>query len=65
MPMSASTMSGTPVEHVDRLIAVADGDDMNVFVGKRQLDHALNGDAVVGQKEGMGHVTVIGTYAAA
>ena len=56
MPMSASTMSGGRVfEDRDRLLAVAHRNDLHVLVGERQLDDALDGDAVVGQKQGMGH----------
>ena len=40
----------------DRLVAVADGDDVDVLVGERQLDDALNRDAVVGEKKGMRHL---------
>jgi hypothetical protein len=35
------------VEHGDGLLAIADRHDLNIFVGERQLDDALNGDAVV------------------
>ena len=64
MPTSASTMSGG----VARGAAIAwspslDGDDVDVLVGERQLDDALNRDAVVGQKQGMRHVALIGTKA--
>jgi hypothetical protein len=45
----------------DGLIAVADGDDGHVLVGKRQLDDALNRGAVVGQEQGVRHVSVIGS----
>ena len=44
------------LEPRDRLIAVADGDDVDFFVGERQLDDALNGDAVIGQKKGLRHL---------
>ena len=43
------------LEPGDRLVAVADGDDGDVLVGERQLDDALNGDAVVDQQEGRRH----------
>ena len=39
----------------DRLLAVADGDDLDVLVGERQLDDALNGDAVVGEEQLVRH----------
>ena len=45
---------------LDRLVAVADGDDSDVLVGKGQLDHALNGHAVVGEKKGLRHLGLIG-----
>ena len=35
----------------DGLLPVADRDDLNVLVGERQLDHALDRHAVVGQEE--------------
>ena len=44
------------VEAGDRLVAVADRDDLDVLVGKRQLDDALDGDAVVGEQQGVGTV---------
>jgi hypothetical protein len=43
------------LEPLDRLIAVADRDDGHVLVGKGQLDHALNRDAVVGKEKGVRH----------
>ena len=61
MPTSASTMSGgVRVDARDRLVAVADRDDVDVLVGERQLDDALNRDAVVGEEEGMRHLGLIG-----
>ena len=48
------------VEARDRLVAVADRDDLDVLVRERQLDDALNGDAVVGEEERMGHGLFIG-----
>jgi len=35
------------LDALDRLIAVADGDDRNGLVGERQLDNTLNRDTVV------------------
>jgi hypothetical protein len=35
----------------NRLLAVVHGDDMDVFARERQLDDALNRDAVVGQQQ--------------
>ena len=59
MPMSASTMSGGSASMPgDRLVAVADGDDLMSSSGKRQLDDALNRDAVVGQKQRLRHVSI-------
>ena len=58
--MSGGVLSRTG----NRLIAVADGDDADVLVREGQLDDALDGDAVVGEKEGMGHVMVIGKFEA-
>ena len=46
---------GDALEALDGLIAVADGDDGHVLIGKRQFDDALNRDAVVCEKEGMRH----------
>jgi hypothetical protein len=40
---------------LDRLPAVADGADVDVFVGKGQLDHALDRHAVVGKQQLVGH----------
>ena len=51
---------GDGLEARDRLIAVADGDDLDVLVGERQLDDALNRDAVVGQEQGLRHLGYIG-----
>ena len=45
---------------LNRLIAVADGDDLDGLVGERQLDDALNGDAVVGEKKSLRHLGLIG-----
>ena len=45
----------------DGLVAVADGDDLDALVGKCQFDYALNRGAVVGQKQGPGHVASIGS----
>ena len=39
------------LDALDRLLPVADGHDLDVLVGERQLDHSLNGDAVVGQQQ--------------
>ena len=49
------------VEALNGLIAIADGDDLDVLVSKRQLDDALNRHAVVGKKKGMRHVSNIGS----
>src|SRR5205823_13689318 len=38
------------VEALNGLIAIADGDDLDVLVSKRQLDDALNRHAVVGKR---------------
>ena len=48
------------LEMGNRLVAVADGDDLDVLVGKRQFDDALDGDAVVSQKKGVRHLGSIG-----
>ena len=48
------------VEARDRLVAVADGDDLDVLVGERQLDDALDRDAVVGEQKRMRHLGDIG-----
>ena len=45
---------------LDRLIAVADGDHLDVLVGERQLDDPLDRDAVVGKQNSLRHVDVIG-----
>ena len=44
----------------NRLVAVADCDHLDVFVGECQLDDALNSDAVVSEQESMGHLECIG-----
>ena len=49
------------IEVSDCLIAVADRDDLDVLVGEGQLDDALDGDAVVGKQQLMGHDGVIGS----
>ena len=43
------------LESLDRQVAVADGDDLDVLVREGQLDDALNGDAVVGQEQRVRH----------
>jgi len=48
------------LEALNRLFAVADRGHLNVLVGERQLDDALNRHAVVGQKEGVWHLGPIG-----
>ena len=52
---SAQLEDGTALEALDRLIAVADGDHLDVLVREGQLDDALNRDAVVGQQQGVRH----------
>ena len=47
-------------EPLDGLIAVADREDLDVLVGKCQLDDALNRDAIVGQQQSMRHLVSIG-----
>jgi hypothetical protein len=42
---------GIGLDAIDRMLTVTDGNDPHVLVRKRQLDHALNGDAVVGEQE--------------
>ena len=55
-------MSGrSALDAVDRLLAVADREHLHVLVGKRQLDDALNGDAVVGQEQLVRTVTTCST----
>ena len=44
----------------DRLIAVADGHDPDVLIRERQLDDALDGDAIVGEKKSVRHLGSIG-----
>jgi hypothetical protein len=44
------------VQPRDRLVAVADRYDLYVLVGERELDYALDRDAVVGQQQGMRHL---------
>ena len=59
--MSARTMSGG--RRSRRAIAWSPSltaTTCDVFVGERQLDDALNGDAVVGQEQGMRHLGSIG-----
>src|SRR5205823_3756353 len=51
---------GIRLDALDRLIAVTDRDDLDILVGKRQLDDALNRDAVVGEKQGLRHSGLIG-----
>jgi hypothetical protein len=47
---------------LDGLLPVADGNDLDVFVRERQLDHALNRDAVVGEQELVRHeLSYLGT----
>ena len=38
-----------------RMLSVANGDHADILVGERQLDHPLNGHAVVGEQEGLRH----------
>ena len=44
---------------LDRLPAVADRQHLNVFVRERQLDHPLNGDAVVGEQQFGRHYSLL------
>ena len=53
-------VGGRGVELGNRLVAIADSDDFDVFIGKRQLYDALDGHTVVGQKKGMRHLGYIG-----
>lgn len=47
---------GTLGPHLrDGGLAVGDRDHTNPLVGERQLNHPLNGDAVVGKQEGGHH----------
>ena len=39
--------------------AVADRDHLDVLVGERQLDDPLDGDAVVGEQQFVGHVDLL------
>jgi len=48
------------VQAGDRLVAVADGDDVDVFVGEGQLDDALNRHAVIGEEQSLRHLGYIG-----
>ena len=48
------------LERGNRLAAIAHGHHPDVFVGKRQLDDALNRHAVVGKQECMRHLGDIG-----
>ncbi len=48
------------LEALNRLLAIADRGHLDVLVGERQLDDALNRHAVVGQKEGVWHLGPIG-----
>jgi len=43
------------VEDGDRFVAIAHGHDVDVLIGKGQLDHALDRDAVVGEEQGTRH----------
>ena len=49
-----------PVEHGNRLIAIADGDNTHILIGKRQLDDALDGHTVVGEEKDVRHFGGIG-----
>ena len=51
------------IETRDRLVAIAHRHDLDVFVGERKLDHALNRDAVVREQESMRHLGCIGWIA--
>ena len=48
------------LEAVDGLVAVADGNHLDVFLGEGQLDDALDRDAVVSQQKSMRHLVSIG-----
>jgi hypothetical protein len=48
------------LDPLNRLIAVAHSDDGDVLVCECQLDHALNGYAVVGEKKSLRHLGLIG-----
>ena len=48
------------VQTGDGLIAVADGNHLDILVGECQFDDALNRDAVVGEQKLMGHLGPIG-----
>ena len=58
--LSSDDVRGGGLEAFDGLVAVADGDDLHVLVGERQLNHALDRDAVVGQEQSMRHLVGIG-----
>ena len=48
------------VEPGNGLVAVTDGNDVDILVGEGQLDHALNRHAVVGQEQSLWHLGYIG-----
>ena len=44
---------------LDGVLAISDGDDLHVFVRERQLDDALDRDAVIRQQELVRHAYMI------
>ena len=51
---------GTIALHaIDRVLAVSHGDDLDVLVRERQLDDALDRDAVIRQQELVRHGSMI------
>ena len=54
-------VGGHGVEAGDGLVAVADGHDVDVFVGEGQFDDALNRHAVIGKKQSLRHLGYIGS----
>ena len=41
--------------NIHDLVAIAERDDLEALVGKGQLDHALDGDTVIGQQQRVAH----------
>jgi len=44
---------------IDGVLPAAHRHDLHVFIRERELDHTLNGDAVVGQQERVRHASMI------
>ena len=47
------------LDALDRVSAVADGDDLDVLVGERQLDDTLNRDGIIGEQQLVRHAIMI------